>query len=414
MTTREAYVSGKGLLRVEATDDPTVAFVYSQNQDYPDRKYRIQGLGSASPSCPCPDNAFSDGDCKHILAAIQLYMEDHMSEPETTTALATRPASTSSLAARHGNTQSAQAMAIAARGQVEGYKEYLYLAESMWAGKLFPESIKTPQAAASVMMKAAELGVPPMTALELFYVVGNKVAIQGQMIGALIERSEKGYVEIVESTEERCTVRGHRNGRPTQELTWTQKDAVAAGSKPMGGWKDKLVWKATARIGRRMFADVLGGMDVADGNGVVVDYAIVPEAEGEYRAPQIEPTPEQPKKYAWMADYRTAVSASPNSAAARIVREYLQAELGFADQLDQEALKRVIDQHLERTGRTPHELVSNAVSWNDNGRPDITFDPDTTPEPIEEGEFREEPAAMDTLFDLPDPVAEPAQPGRMG
>lgn len=424
MTTRIAAVPGRGLVTLHSTADPTVWLADSRTVS--GRKYRIQGVGSAAPSCTCPARV----ECAHILATYQMLQEAHMSElPEAvgqTTALATRPATVTSIDARRGNMQSAQGLALAAKGQVEGYREYLYLAREMWEGRLFPESIKTPQAAAALMLRASELGVPPMAALELFYVVGNKVAIQGQMIGALIERSGKGWVEIVESTEERCTVRGHREGRPSMELTWTRKDAEAAGSKPMGGWKDKLVWKATARIGRRMFADVLGGMDVADGNGVVVDYGIVPEQEGEYRRPEIEAPRSEPqtaparRQYPWGAAMKQALADSPYefNQMYQHVGDYLAAYLPY----EVEDLPAAIDDYLlttsETSGRTvtPHDLVNTAIDWHGNGRPDVRVNRTTEPEPelAEAAEFREESAPQDTLFDLPDPIVEPAQPPRHG
>lgn len=302
-------------VKLYRTADPTVWFADSTSD--PKRKYRIGGVGSASPFCTCPARV----ECKHLTALLHTLQEEPMSE----TAMVPH-STTTSIDARRAQNTSAQAISLAARGAVDGYREYLFLAQSMWEGKMVPDSVKTPQAAAVLMLRAAELGVPPMAAFELFYVVGNKVAIQSQMIAALIERSGKGWIEIRESTTERAVVVGHRDGRPPMEVEWTLEDAKNAKSNlAVGGAKDKLVWKAIARVGRRQFADVLGGMDVADGNGVVVDYGVVAEAEGEYQRPELPaPSQEEPARpaYPWLDDYKAAMRAPDRQCSPRQIAAF--------------------------------------------------------------------------------------------
>lgn len=415
---RIVIVPERGLVTLHSTEDPTVWFAESQRD--PNVKYRIGGVGGAATFCTCPATVV----CKHLLAVFIL-QEEQMSElPHAvghTTAVVPRQ-SVTSIDARRAQNTSSQAISLAARGAVDGYREYLYLAESMWDGKMVPDSVKSPQAAAVLMLRAAELGVPPMAAFELFYVVGNKVAIQGQMIAALIERSGKGWVEVRESTAERAVVVGHRDGRPPMEVIWTQQDANAAGSKQMGGWKDKLVWKATARIGRRMFADVLGGMDVADGNGVVVDYAVVPETEGEYRPPEIAPpapvATQAETRYGWTGDYNEALQESPCSN--RDVADFFDAQ-------SKARLASKIDEWLNTAPpTTPRALIKVVADWIAADRPEkrparfvVTPpsvggepEPATAPETFDEGDYVD-PSAEPALFDMaPEPQRAPA--GRMG
>lgn len=370
---RIVFVSGRGMVTLHSTEDPTIWFAESSGD--PNVKYRIGGVGGAATFCTCPATVV----CKHMLAVFML-QEEMMSELPTavgqSTAVIPRQ-SVTSLDARRAQNSSSQAISLAARGAVDGYREYLFLAQSMWEGKMVPDSVKSPQAAAVLMLRAAELGVPPMAAFELFYVVGNKVAIQGQMISALIERSGKGYTVINESTAERAVVTGYRDGRPPLRVEWTIQDAQAAGSKPMGGWKDKLVWKATARIGRQMFADVLGGMDVADGSGVVVDYAVVPEVEGEYQRPELsapqEPAPKP--RYAWTDEFKVALDESPFS---------MGDVLAFL-KTDREGAGAAIDA-LIAFGDTPATIMTAIGRWADNGRkhvPPIEHHPDAATEPTE-------------------------------
>lgn len=400
---RVVFVSGRGFVTLLSTSDPTVWFAESQKD--PSTKYRIGGVGGAAPFCTCPARV----QCKHLTAVMLMLQEEQMSElPEAvgqTTAVATRSTVTS-LDARRAQNTSSQAISLAARGSVDGYREYLYLAESMWEGRMVPDSVKSPQAAAVLMLRAAELGVPPMAAFELFYVVNNKVAIQGQMIGALIERSGKGWIEVRESTAERAVVVGHRDGRPPMEIEWTAEDAKAAKSNlQVGGAKDKLLWKAIARVGRRQFADVLGGMDVADGSGVVVDYAVVPEVEGEYQRPELsapqERPPEAPAKprYAWSADFKVALDESPFSI----------DDVGMFFDVPNPALGGKIDEWLNAAPpTTPRALIKVVGDWLAAGRPNqrpsrmvVTPpsvggepEPATDPDMFDEAEWRD-PSAED-------------------
>jgi len=375
-----------GAVSVEATDDPAVWFAASTS--VPGRRYRVGGIGTAAPFCTCP----AIKHCKHITAVL-IAQEDLMDELEAlpeavgqTTAVAIAPRNVTSIDARRAAANGSQAVQLAAAAQLQGYSTYLLLAQQMGDTGLLPASIDTAQKAAVVFMKAAELGIPPMAALELFYVVGNKVGIQGQMIQALIERSGKGYVEIVESTDERAVVIGHREGRPPMRVEWTPDDALRAGTtlkgdKVMGGWKDKLVWKAVARIGRRMFADVLGGMDVGDGQGIVIDESPI---AGEYRA-SIDTAPpapaEEPQKAPappWMPEFRTVVKEAGLS---------LAPFYAYFDTPTPQTLIPAIDEWLAAdTARTPASLVSAVADWDAAGRPARTA-PVAPPEDAQEAMF---------------------------
>lgn len=410
-----------GPVVIEPTSNPALFFVHSRTKD--GLKYRVGGIGGATPWCTCPARV----QCAHITAVLSHVLEKQMtdSEPvvgelmpaETPASLPSavvplRPAATTSVAARQAGAASAQTMLLTARGSIEGYREYLYLAEELVKGGIVPQGAK-PQAVAAMMLKASELGVPPMAALELFYVVGNKVAIQGQMVAALIERSGRGYIEIIESTDMRATVIGHREGRPPMTVTWTREMATTAGSKAMGGWADKLVWKAIARIGRRMFADVLGGMDVSDGDGVVIDYGSVPEQQGEYLPPVVEqptpmPAPETDPPYAWTEAMKAALKDRPIPGAD--LYDYLGVGQYDSKEARGRALKVVIDRWLScQDDRTPLALISTVADWIANNRPAVpeaVLFPQPAPQPFavvepsgDSGQF-DEPTEADSLFDL--------------
>ncbi len=443
METKTAYVPGRGLFEVRFTDDPSVVFVKSESVE--GRWYRVQGVGTPNASCNCPATRF----CKHLAAVME---GENMVQPEVLTAeeadaeqrqVAVMPAhmsqdASAGLVARLDMTQRGELARRQAAALAGGYKETLYLATAMHGAQLVPESIDTPQKAALVMMKAVELGIPPISAFEFLHVINGKIGIQSQMIAALVQRSKVGRIEILETDAEHCKAVGIRQGYRDLTFTFTMAEARRAGL-PTG--RNKVVWerypadmlrhKAVARIGRLMFADLLGGMDVSDGGGVVVDYSVVPEAEGEHRH-SVDPAPPEPTaakpQYPWAGAMRDALGEVRDIATIDDVGEYLVAYLDR--ELDRNTVSAAIDDYLVAHNVQPRDLVKDAINWRDGGRPfppprrpvvasasepEPEPDPEPPVETIPEAEFREEPEPqMDTLFAMPEPIVPPAQPPRHG
>lgn len=432
MTGPRVVSTDKGLFTFEPTNDPTVWFVESQTGSL---VYRMSGfLGTGGLSCKCPAKA---RPCKHILAGRQLDQAlmaeaagvmnndaDDAKKPEpddeaeiTSEEIDAPPAteerglvvsnrSTSSImAARTAGVLSSQQLEITSLAYVGAYRNYLALADGMWLSGIHGNAENKP-ALASILMKAAELGVPPMTALELFYVVNGRVAVMAAMQIALVERSGKGWLEIVETTEEYATVRGYRPGRAVREVTWTQANALAAGTPlsrltgaPIGGWIDKLKWKAAARVCRDLFADVLGGMDVGDVDGDVIDSSVVPLRIGEYLGrdsgvyqgdqkpahgpanpePPKEPPkePEPPRETVsvpWQAEFKTALAAAGFKVSA-IGRYFNKPEMTGAEMI------KAIDSWIgAQPGVTASMFVSRVADWlASNTAPPAPIEPQADP-----------------------------------
>lgn len=124
-----------------------------------------------------------------------------------------------------------------------------------------PEPLRgQPENIAAAMMKALELGIDPLDGLANMHVIKGKVGFSAEFMRRRILQAGHEIV-IDESTDERCRIRGRRNGSTEwQQVTFTgdqaRKAKIDLGAYPA----DKLVARASSRLCRRMFPDVLAGM----------------------------------------------------------------------------------------------------------------------------------------------------------
>lgn len=113
-----------------------------------------------------------------------------------------------------------------------------------------------------IMLAARELGLPPMQSLNGgINIIQGKVELSARMMNALMRKAGIG-IEVKESTDEKCTIVGHR-GHPIA-VSYTIEDARKAGLiKAGGGWtknpKDMLFARAISRLARQIAPDIIGG-----------------------------------------------------------------------------------------------------------------------------------------------------------
>jgi hypothetical protein len=134
-----------------------------------------------------------------------------------------------------------------------------------------PEPMRgQPEDIAAAMMKGLELGIDPLDALANMYVVKGKIGFSAEFMRRRV--LEAGH-EIVfdEQTDDRCKVRGRRSGsNEWTVVTFTKAQATTAGVQNLQKFAaDMLVARASSRLCRRIFPDVLAGAaiieDVVDG-----------------------------------------------------------------------------------------------------------------------------------------------------
>ena len=145
---------------------------------------------------------------------------------------------------------------------------------------------------AAAILSGRELGLGPMTALQNIYVADGSIGMKAALMRALVLAAGHEIV-FEETTATRCVMLGKRAGSAAAytRVIWTIEEARASGLiKPNSGWTktptDMLIARATGRLCRMIFADVIAGMPYAaeeladatlDGQGVTVQETARPQ-----------------------------------------------------------------------------------------------------------------------------------------
>ena len=127
----------------------------------------------------------------------------------------------------------------------------------------------SPAKVAAAILFGREQGMAPMTSLQSIHVIQGRAGMYSETMRALILR-EGHELRFVESTDTRCVIAGRRRG----EDEWTKVSYTMAEATKSGDTKknpnystrptEMLVARATARIARMMFADVIKGMSAVE------------------------------------------------------------------------------------------------------------------------------------------------------
>lgn len=147
------------------------------------------------------------------------------------------------------------------------------IAPMVHASRLF--GVASPEQAMAIMIKGAELGLPPTAAFEMIHIIENKPAISPRGALALIYRS--GLLESINIKEDAngCTVTMKRKGGIEYTTVWTLDDAKRAGLyREKSNWEkypaNMCRWRAIGYCIDVVFPDVLAGLKTADQFGATV------------------------------------------------------------------------------------------------------------------------------------------------
>ena len=208
----------------------------------------------------------------------------------------------------------------------------------------------------AAILYGRELGLPPLTALGATHVIEGKAGVSAEMLRALVLQA--GHeLHIVESTRERCTIRGRRRGSEEwTSATWTIAEAhqtqvfisKAQGWGPLSGksqWKswptEMLLARATTRLVRMIFPDVAHGMRSVEELQDMTTTEVV-DAEATQAPPEAAPVQRRRKA-------RPAARPAPEPASAP-AQEHADAEV---DELPTEPTNTVQRARKERPAPTP-------------------------------------------------------------
>jgi 5'-3' exonuclease len=153
-------------------------------------------------------------------------------------------------------------------------KDARILAKDMYESRMF-SAYGTPQAVLSTVMVGRELGLPAMASLRGVHVIEGKHALSASLMVALVLKSGMAeYFEPVSFDDKQATFATHRRGaRNPVQLTHTMEMARQAWPKGKTDWEkafiasgwgrvptDMLVARATSRLARMVYPDLLAGL----------------------------------------------------------------------------------------------------------------------------------------------------------
>lgn len=151
-------------------------------------------------------------------------------------------------------------MAAITGGHLLAFQDW---AKVVAVGSTIPDALRGKPADVFVtVMHGLDLGLRPMQALNLVYVVKGRPSLSAEGMRSLI--LDAGHELQVEADEKKATVRARRAGTDTWvEASFTIEQAKKA---KLGGanWdaypEDMLVARATSRLAKRYFPDVTNGL----------------------------------------------------------------------------------------------------------------------------------------------------------
>lgn len=128
-----------------------------------------------------------------------------------------------------------------------------------------PEPMRgEPENVAATMMRSLELGIDPLDGLANMHVVKGKVGYSAEFMRRRILEAGHEF-EFIESTDDRCKIRGRRNSTGEwQTVVFTAENARKAKINLGDYPADKLVARASSRLCRRVFPDVLAGAQIIE------------------------------------------------------------------------------------------------------------------------------------------------------
>lgn len=167
------------------------------------------------------------------------------------------------------------------------------LANEIYDTPFVPDGLRGSSAAvAAAILSGREMGLGPMTSLANIDVIRGKPTQKPLLMRGMIQ--SKGHAwEDIESSDVRAVVRGRRRGESGwTTVTFTAQQAKTAGLDLGKYPADKLYARASSRLAKHKFADVIMGMaytsdDVEDG----LDAEIAAVTDGEQPAAIEAPKP---------------------------------------------------------------------------------------------------------------------------
>ena len=166
--------------------------------------------------------------------------------------------------------------------QLTSYDQVARVARLLYLSKLAPAGFRTAEQLMVALLRALELKLPPLQAIEGMTVINNKVGLMGDLALSMVEASgllEKKRVKYSgEGDDLCCTLTLQRKGREAQSYSFSIAEARQAGiyerSAPWRSYPKRMTYYRALGFGLRdEFSDVLKGTKTVE---ELMDY---PEAQ---------------------------------------------------------------------------------------------------------------------------------------
>ena len=194
------------------------------------------------------------------------------------------------------------------------------MAQKLAATSFVPQSLRgKPGDITAAILAGAELGLKPMATLKSIDVIQGTPALRAHAMRAVVQK--QGHeIELVESTPDRCVMRGRRKGSENwQTVEWTIQRAAQMKLTDKAEWKKQpqnmLVARCTGELSRLIASDALHGMpyvsEELEGTttGEVLPPKKAPLSVAALTAPAPEPQPAAEPAYAVARDDQPAAGA---------------------------------------------------------------------------------------------------------
>lgn len=188
--------------------------------------------------------------------------------------------------------------------------EVATLASQIASTPFVPDGLRgSAPAVAAAILSGRELGLGPMTSLANIHVIKGKPALSAALMRALI-LAQGHQIETVFISDTRAVVRGKRRGEAEWETAEFNADQAKRAGIQLGGYpQDKLYARATSRLARRKFADVIAGMPYSAEE--LEDGAVVDVATGEVVSGPAEPKRTAQRRQRTQTSPPAPVAATP-------------------------------------------------------------------------------------------------------
>lgn len=279
------------------------------------------------------------------------------------------------------------------RAEIDSWVDMLrpvgQLAADLAQTEFVPDSLRGRTAAvAAAILTGREMGVGPMVALRHIHVIKGNPGQSAELMRALV-LAQGHQIRYPETSDTRCVVEGRRRGDEDWMRVVFTADQAKRAKIDLGGYpEDKLVARATARLCRRIFADVIAGMPYTTDEleelegapaGTIVEGAAAAAAEqpapkrrtARRRTAAAAPPPAEPEPPADApAEGVTAVSPAEARQAprAQVPEPPLPGEPGFDDapgEVAPENPPAAAPEPLTRPQSRKIHALFNQIGWSD-------------------------------------------------